>query len=139
MNFNFVAAETDKVISQKEIKEASIEHRDWLEDYLKKLKVNFENEKELGKKLNLVTAFKSNLSEYFKKNEEYMITDLRLEYRSLRDLYLVSIPESKYFKKENCSIYWSRFQEGAGVKEEHYTWSSVYVVDMLNGICPTKD
>lgn len=133
---NFGYAETDEVITPEKMREYTAKHEKWLKKEVSSLSKSVNSEKKTTSKLKIITKFKKLIHDYFYKNDAHMLTELRLEYRSLMDLYLVVFPTSKNFSLKDCSIYRSRFESGAGKDQSAYSWTAIEVSKLLNQVCP---
>ena len=135
LSFNLAQAETDKMISKSALKKLSVKHESWLNTNLNKLISETSNETELTVKLKKIDTYKGELASYFDKNEEEMITDLRIEFRSVRDLYLASFPESKHFDVKQCESYWNTFIRDIGGDIDYMSKSAKKISIILEQLC----
>ena len=131
-----IFAETSEVVDIKKIEAESNEHKIWLSQQLADLS-RFAGANENSIKI-LLSAESAQLeiSNYFEKHRKRMTQSLRIEYRSLIDMYLLAIPTAEVFDSSDCHQYRTRFFTDAGQDKANWTWTAKVPFQVLDKVCP---
>lgn len=138
LNTSPIWAETDEIITPQQMELYTNKHKEWLSKGLTQLVEDVSKTNEVSGKLDKVISFRESIRKYFVQNDGQMMTEFRLEFRSLMDLYLAAFPTSSIYKSEDCSVYRSRFEEGAGKEKDLFSWTARETEKILNQVCVPK-